>query len=224
MEAMATEPAESRLSERLLRLMDEAEALFAREGFLHLSTADLAARLRCSKRALYTIAPCAEKFFEAVLTRRLKGFEKTLICRIESAPDTTSALLAYIDSLVLILEGDSPVFLRDMQQFPAGLRLKREFQLRVADALARVIERGEREHVFRKIDPRVAAEALLVAVGRMIEPDFLSRSPITAAEAVRQLYQIFAFGLYNTRPDDRRSSTIVNARRKLKGSSSSTLT
>lgn len=192
---MGSESAQTRTSDRLTRLMDDAEALFVREGFLHLSTAELAAHLRCSKRALYTIAPCAEKFFEAVINRRITRLENGLIAQLEAAPDLDTAMLACINSIVAPLEGDSPVFLRDLVQFPPGARRKQRFQQQIADALVRVIERGEREHVFRKIEPRVAAEALLVSVGRMVEPDFLSRSPVTAAEAVRQLYQIFAFGL-----------------------------
>ena len=35
---------------RVRRVLDEAEELFAREGFLHFSTDELARRLRCSKR------------------------------------------------------------------------------------------------------------------------------------------------------------------------------
>lgn len=37
--------------------------------------------------------------------------------------------------------------------------------------MVRVIERGERENIFRKIEARVAAEALFAAVMRMIEAD-----------------------------------------------------
>ena len=42
---------------RLRRVLDEAEELFAQEGFLHFSTDELARRLRCSKRTIYAVAP-----------------------------------------------------------------------------------------------------------------------------------------------------------------------
>ena len=52
--------------------LDEAEALFLQQGFLHMSTDELAHPLRCSKRTLYTIARCA-KIFAAAMTRPSQG-------------------------------------------------------------------------------------------------------------------------------------------------------
>ncbi|HZP46873.1 MAG TPA: TetR family transcriptional regulator [Candidatus Binataceae bacterium] len=204
----------TRASTRLERLLDEAEQLFVREGFLHLSTAELAARLRCSKRALYAIAPCAEKFFAAVITRRTRRLAEELVAQIEAAPDVDTALVTCLDSIAAILEQDSPVFLRDLTQFSPGVQARKDFQQQLADALVRLIERGERQHVFRRIEPRVAAEALLVSVGRMVESDFLAHSPITAAEAIRQLYQVFACGLRSSR-NGTRTAARAPARKRL---------
>ena len=182
-------------SDRLERLMDEAEALFSEEGFLHLSTDDLAERLRCSKRTLYAIAPGRERFFEAVLMRRISRQERELLAQVERAPELQSAIAACLETIVQNLEAISPVFLRDYMRFPAGARLLKRFQKQITEALVRVIERGEQEQVFRKLEARVAAEALIASVMRMIETDFLAASPVTAAEAVRQVYQIFWYGL-----------------------------
>src|ERR1700726_2162174 len=64
---------------RLQRVLDEAEELFAREGFLHFSTDELARRLRCSKRTIYAVAPGREKFFEAVILHRVTKAEEATI-------------------------------------------------------------------------------------------------------------------------------------------------
>ena len=183
------------LSERVERLLDEAEALFIQEGFLHLSTDDLAHRLHCSKRTLYAIARGREKFFAAVMTRRMSRLEREQIAQVEGAPNVEAAILACVESIVDTLESISPIYLRDLMRFPPGEHAVRHTLRQLTDALAKVIEQGKRQNVFRKIEPRVAAEALFVSVRRMIEPDFLAASRVTSAEAVRQVYQIFWFGL-----------------------------
>jgi AcrR family transcriptional regulator len=182
-------------SERCERLLDEAEALFVREGFLHLSTDDLAHLLHCSKRTLYAIARGREKFFTVVVERRNLRLEREQIARLEAAPNVEAAILVCIESMVNTLENTSAIYLRDIMRFPPGQRIVSHVLKRLTDALTAVIERGKRENVFRKIEPRVAAEALLAAVRRTIEPDFLAESRVTSAEAVRQVYQIFHFGL-----------------------------
>ena len=62
-----------------------------------------------------------------------------------------------------------------------------------------LIERGIKEGLFRQIDPRVAAEALLTSVLRMCEPDFTANSHTTTVEAVLQVYEIFWSGLFRGR-------------------------
>lgn len=192
---MTAQTALPRPSERVERLLDAAEAMFTQEGFLHLSTDDLARVLHCSKRTLYAIARGREEFFSAVIERRMSRLEREQIERLEAAPNVEAAILICVESMVATLESISPVYLRDLMRFGPGERAVKSIMRRITDAATKVIEQGKRENVFRKIDPRVAAEALFVSVRRMIEPDFLAMSRVTSAEAVRQVYQIFWFGL-----------------------------
>jgi AcrR family transcriptional regulator len=198
-------------SERVERLLDEAEKLFVREGFLHLSTDDLARFLHCSKRTLYGIARGREKFFVTVIERRMGRLTQRQVADVNAAPNVESAILVCVDSMVNTLENISTIYLRDLLRFPPGERAVRQSLKELTDALTEVIERGEREHVFRKIAPEVAAEALLVSVRRMIEPDFLATSRVTSAEAVRQVYQIFWFGLQT----DQKNSAGANQARAM---------
>jgi len=182
-------------SEHLERLLDAAEQLFVQEGFLHLTTDELAHRLRCSKRTLYEIGSGRDRILEVVLQRRTRRLERSLFAQLDSAPDTEAALMASVKALVGSLEGVSPIFLRDIQISPSAVKLVKGFQRQLADAIARAIKRGEKEQLFRRIEPQVAAEALLASINRMIQPDFLANSSVTAAQAVGQVFQIFWGGL-----------------------------
>jgi AcrR family transcriptional regulator len=192
---MKAKTAPRQLSERSERLLDEAERLFIQDGFLHLSTDDLAQRLHCSKRTLYSIARGREDFFCAVIVRRMSRLEREQIARVEEALNVEAAILVCVSSMVDTLENISPLYLRDVMRFPPGERAIRRTMGQITEALAKVIEQGERQNVFRKIEPRLAAEALLASVRRMIEPDFLAASRVSSPEAVRQVYQIFWSGL-----------------------------
>jgi AcrR family transcriptional regulator len=185
-------------SERTRRLMDEAEAVFTQEGFLHLSTDRLAQRLRCSKRTIYAVAPSHEKFFEVIISRRLARVVAR-IEELESAPSIEAAMLGFVEASADNLRNVSSLWFRDIMRFPAGAAAVQHWEETFGNALGRLIERGIREKVFRKVEPRLAAEALLVSVKRMIDPDLLVNLRVNAADAVQQVYEIFWSGLYSGR-------------------------
>jgi AcrR family transcriptional regulator len=193
------------LSIRLRRVLDEAEELFAHEGFLHFSTDDLAHRLRCSKRAIYAVAPGREKFFEAVILQRVTRAEEATIAPIKNAPSVRAAVQGCMQASVEQARSVSPVWMRDVLLFPAGRRAVDKWRANIADELEHLIQRGIDEGVLRKIDPRVAAEALLTSALRVCEPDFLANSRATMAEAVRQVYEIFWSGLFRGRRNGKES-------------------
>jgi AcrR family transcriptional regulator len=184
---------------RLMRVLDEAAELFGQEGFLHFSTDDLARRLRCSKRTIYAVAPGREKFFEAVIFRRVAMAEEATIAPMRDAPSVRAAVQGCIQASVDQARDVSPLWLRDVMLFPAGRRAIDKWRSDIADELEHLIERGINEGLFRRVDPRVAAEALLTSVLRMCEPDFSANSRTTTVEAVRQVYEIFWAGLFQGR-------------------------
>lgn len=115
---------------------------------------------------------------------------------MDSALHAEAALRASVEAIVATLESESPFYLRDIQFFPPGIKMLKELQRQMADVIMRAIERGEKEQLFRRtVDPRVAAEALLASINRVIQPDFLATSSVTAAQAVSQVFQIFRGGL-----------------------------
>jgi AcrR family transcriptional regulator len=193
---------------RLRRVLDEAVELFAQEGFLHFSTDELARRLRCSKRTIYAVAPGREKFFEAVILHRITRDRDATIAPMKNAPSVRAAVQGCIEVNVEQAKGVSPLWMRDVWLFPAGRKAVDKWRADIADELEHLIQRGINEALLRKIDPRVAAEALLTSVLRVCEPDFSANSRTTMAEAVRQVYEIFWSGLFRGR-DSKRSRRIA---------------
>jgi AcrR family transcriptional regulator len=184
-----------KLSGRLERVLDEAEELFIHEGFLHFSTDELARRLRCSKTTLYTIAPVRENFFEVVVSRRGAHFRQKMVAAMQRAPSVQEAITVGIDMCADNARSTSMLWQRDLGRFPAGKRALKQWKTDVSKVLEDLIERGIRENLLRKVNPRLAAELLIVSILQMSDSEFLADLNTTAAEAIRQIYTIFWSGL-----------------------------
>jgi AcrR family transcriptional regulator len=196
------------LAVRLRRVLDEAEELFLREGFLHFSTDELARRLRCSKRTIYAIAPGREKFFEAVILHHVTKAAAATLAPIRNEPSVRGAVQGCMQASVNQAKNVSPLFVHDVMLFPAGRKAIDKWRTDIADELEHLIQRGIDEGLLRNIDPRVAAEALLTSTVRVCEPDFLANSRTTMAEAVRQVYEIFWSGLFRGRRNGKPTRSI----------------
>ena len=199
---------------RLERLLSELEHLFLREGFSHFRTEELATRLRCSKRALYQLAPSREELFELVVERWLASLRAAGDAAAAAAPDPFVAITAYLGAAVTATREASAQFVRDLSRFePAHRRLMSHQRLRIA-GLERLIDAGTKVGAFRGVHSKLVAEVMLHAVARLVDPDVLSNVGLTMSEAFAELYDIVEHGLMPR--EGRRSS---RARQRLKTAS-----
>lgn len=175
-----------------------------REGFLHLRTDDLAKRLRCSKRALYRLAPTREGLFEAVVEKWLARIREDGIQAVRAAEDIPSAITSYLNVAVQDTRDASPAFVRDLARFPAGTRRLMSHQRTRIAGLEKLIDQGVRSGAFRGVHARLVAEAMLVAVARIVDPDLLAACDLTMSRAFEELYNIFGYGIALSRPNGAR--------------------
>ena len=180
---------------RLERVMEDAEALFVRDGFLHFSTEELAARLRCSKRTLYTIAPTREKFFERILERHLSSMNRGMIAAAKAAPNCIAAMCAFVEHAIENF-GEKPTrFNNDLKSFPGGERALERTQKQRDEALQAIIAEGVKTGAFRKVNPHFVAIALSAAAHEVTDPQFLAESEMNWPQALRQVFRLFFQGL-----------------------------
>jgi AcrR family transcriptional regulator len=180
---------------RLERVIDEAEKLFVQEGFLHFSTEQLASRLRCSKRTLYSIAPTREKFFERILERRLGSMNRGMIAAAKGAPNCLAAMCAFVERAIEDF-GEKPTrFNKDLKSFSGGMRALNRTQKQRDEALQAIIAEGVKSGAFRKVHPRFVAIALSAAARQVTDPQFLAESEMNWPQALRQIFRLFFQGL-----------------------------
>ncbi len=182
-------------SPRLRRLLKDLETIMMSEGFLHLSTDDLARRLRCSKATLYRLAGSREDLFELVVTRWLARLRDNGYKELVTAQDWPAKLIGYLHVVKSRTKDASQRFMQDLRDFPGGYRILMDHQERRIEVLEAIIAGGVEAGDFEEVHPRLAAELILTSVRRAVEPDFLAAVGLTLAEAFDEWYRILEFGL-----------------------------
>jgi len=182
-------------SPRLQRIVEELEALFFKEGFLHIHTEELAHRLHCSKQTLYTLAQSRDELFEVILERFLSSIRTQAQRAVADAPDRITALTGCLEAIKHAVSKVSLRFAEDLNEFPRGQRRRREHEDLMASMIASIISAGIQEGAFEVVHPRLTAEVLIRGADRIVQPSFLSSSGLSLSQAFIELHKFYLHGL-----------------------------
>jgi len=197
-------PARSELSLRQREVLDELESIFVDEGFAHLTVADLAARLHCSRRTLYEIAPTKDELVLVVLDRRLRHLGSVARAHVESIEGPLDQVEAFMVAGTSELKQASLNFQEDVARFPAARRLFAS-HFRYATALiVEMIDAGIESGAFRVLNSRVLAEVIDASLERLQDPDLLRASGLTIDEAVAEYAAFVRRGIALDTPSSER--------------------
>jgi AcrR family transcriptional regulator len=177
---------ERALTARQRELLDQLGGVFD-GGFADLTMAGLAARLNCSLRTLYELAPSRDELVLVVVDRNLWRIGRTAANAIDPHMAPLDALRAYLRAATEAVSGTTQAFARDLATVPAAQRLNDDhsaYLIAVAQSLLDLaVERGD-------IDPidTAALARVMAGVGRdFSKPEVLATlrsSPKDAADAV----------------------------------------
>ena len=177
---------ERALTSRQRELLDQLGGVFD-GGFADLTMAGLAARLNCSLRTLYELAPSRDELVLVVVDRNLWRIGRTAANAIDPDMAPLDALRAYLRAATEAVSGTTHAFARDLAAVPAAQRLNDDhsaYLIAVAQSLLDLaVERGD-------IDPidTAALARVMAGVGRdFSKPEVLATlrsSPKDAADAV----------------------------------------
>ncbi|MGH7860587.1 MAG: TetR/AcrR family transcriptional regulator [Candidatus Binatia bacterium] len=196
------------------RLLDALEGIFFREGFRRVTVGELASRLRCSRRALYEIAPTKEDLFVFVLERLLRRIRARGEEAARSTPDLAERIEAYLAPGITETARATQFFSADVATFPPAHRRMEDHQRQRLKGLGEIVTEGARKGIFRGFDPHLVAEVFALAYRRAIEPEFLAETRLTLAEAFRELSQLLRHGLLHSEKARRNASSRRAASRR----------
>ncbi|GAA4409125.1 TetR/AcrR family transcriptional regulator [Quisquiliibacterium transsilvanicum] len=169
--------------------------LLKAEGISALSVAQMATRLRCSRRRLYELAPSKEALLHLAARAH---FDQMLREGFEAAarePDPARAIAAYLRVGVTSTVTLSPAFLRDLESSSEGREIFDRYQIARAEGVRRILEDGIRRGVFTAHNQFVATEVLLGASLRLRRSAFLAEAGLTISQAFEEAYALILGGL-----------------------------
>jgi AcrR family transcriptional regulator len=151
---------ERALSERQREILDALEALAVQDGFAELTMAQLAARVNCSLRTLYALAPRKDALLLMVIDRRLHRIGRAAMAAIEPEMDALTALRAYLEAATIAVAPTTEAFARKLATVPGAEELTRAHANFVTAVTERLLARAVAEQQIEPVDTGALALVL----------------------------------------------------------------
>ncbi|MDA8149334.1 MAG: hypothetical protein M0Z93_11265 [Actinomycetota bacterium] len=177
---------ERQLTARQRDVLDQLGTVFE-DGFADLTMAELAARLNCSLRTLYSLAPSRDELVLIVVDRNLWRIGRTARDAIVPGMAPLDTVRAYLRAATVAVSRATPAFARDLATVPAARRLRaghNEYLFNITRTLLDLaVERGD----IGDVDTAAVARVLAGLGSAFADPEVISTlrdSPKDAADAV----------------------------------------
>ncbi len=175
--------------------MEELAALFLAQGVSALTVADIAARLRCSRRRIYALAATKEELFLLVARRLFDILVREGHEVVKGESDLSVAITAYLGVGARASARISVAYLADLDASEKGRQLFDDYQLARLRGMEHLIDEGVARGHFASHNSRLVAESLLGAAQRLRRPRFLAEAGLTLEQAFQELYTLVLDGL-----------------------------
>jgi len=178
-----------------MEVLDALEALLLAGGFRQLGVADMAARLNCSKRTLYELAPSRDALLLGVIERFFARIRDEAARASAGQPPSAQCIYDYLQVGVRAAERLGAAAVADIQGWPPARALWQDHVRQRVEGLSRIIEAGVATGEFRAFPPAFVAEVVFAAINRLREPDFYRATDLTISEAFDELYAMLLSAL-----------------------------
>jgi AcrR family transcriptional regulator len=180
---------------RRTELFDALVALILSEGFAHLTLDDLAARLRCSKSTLYTLAASKEQLVQAATVHFFRSATAAVEARLAGAAGAREKIAAYLSGVGTALDPASDQFMADLDAFAPARDIYEQNTRIAARRVRELIAEGVAAGEFRDVHAAFAAELVATMMVRIQQRAVRDHTGLDDAEAYRELAAILTGGI-----------------------------
>ncbi|AQT79866.1 TetR family transcriptional regulator [Mycolicibacterium litorale] len=182
-------------TQRRAELFDSLLALFLADGFARLTLDDIAARLRCSKGTLYTLAGSKEQLVRAVTVHFFRGAADDVENRIAGVEGARNRITAYLTAVGGALGSASAAFMADLEAFQPAREVYEQNTAIAARRVGQLIAEGVAAGEFRDVHAAFAADLAAAMMVRIQQGAVRSATGLDDAAAYRELAAILTAGI-----------------------------
>lgn len=192
--------AENRLTDRQKEILDELETAGAEAGFASQTMAEIAARMNCSLRTLYGIAPTRDELLLIAVDRRLRRIGRNAIEKLDPTLSPLELLRAYLEAANAAVQRQTFTLSRDFAAVNGSRRLADSHENYVISVVQKLLDRAVSEAQIRPVDTAAVAH-ILGGFGReFTKPDIVDMIDGTPDEAANLLTDVLLRGLVAGQP------------------------
>lgn len=184
-------------------MLDGLQDVILKEGFAHLTIGDLAARMHCSRRTLYEIAPSKQEIVLMILQRFFKQVQDAAHAAARNEDDPGRKIFQYMQAGVVAAMRMSPIVVADIDRWTPASKVWQEHIRRRVAGLRELVQTGIDVGLFRGLHAHLVAEVMFASWLRIREPDFYVRQNISVADAFRELTKLLLHGLLHRGAEER---------------------
>lgn len=182
-------------TKRRLELFDALVDLFLSEGFAHLTLDEIAARLRCSKSTLYTLADSKGHLVRSATVHFFRGAADEVEARIRDVPGARERIIGYLEAVGTALAPASDRFMADLDAFAPALEVYDQNTRFAAARVHELIDEGVRNGEFRPVHAALAADIAATMMERIQRRGVRAATGLDDAQAYRELALILTAGI-----------------------------
>ncbi len=180
---------------RRTELFDALVDLFVAEGFAHLTLDTIAARLKCSKSTLYTLAGSKEQLVTAATVHFFKRATERVETTVADIAGPRERIAAYLTAVGEALAVTSDAFMADLDAFaPAREVYERNTRI-AARRVQELITDGVATGDFREVHAAFAADLVATMMVRIQQGGVRAATGLDDAHAYRELASILTAGV-----------------------------
>ncbi len=190
---------ETQLTDRQREVLDMLGNVFD-NGFVEHTMADLAARVGCSLRTLYDLAPSRDELVLTVIDRNLRRIGRAAVEALDPDMPPLEAIRSYLQTANQAVASTTPTFARDQAATPATHRLATahsDYLVAVTRTLLDLaVERGELGHRGGPPIDTAAVAHVVAGLGAMFAlPEHIEAIDSTPREAANAMVDVILRGL-----------------------------
>lgn len=192
---MSEQLSEGFATRRRTVLFDDLLTLFLADGFSGLTLDEIAARLRCSKSTLYTLAPSKDEVVRRVTIhffKRATTAVEAALAQTESASERVSAYLTAVGAELVVA---SDAFMADMNEFAPAREVYEANTRAAALRVRQLIEDGVADGTYRDVHASFAADLIATMMVRIQQRGVAAATGLSDAEAYAELATLLTYGL-----------------------------